>query len=324
MNAKVAYISLITMLLSQTLMGQVKEGFASFYVGGWDIQVVGQHNFYPTYLADPLAVRFDLSSQYTLASTIDMQDGINSDGSYLGKFTIKPATRLSLFRISPANKPNLGIEIDFGVALPFTMRKSNFDFVALDGIYFIGISGAPTEWLSLRLAKHHICTHRGVEFWAGKVDAPIDFDPLMFNLYVRDDVVFSAAMKPLYFLGKPDLNILQIYGDISTFIPGEGKLGKRQNKPNTHAYYVFQGGVELEYSFKSSFLGGVFAAANVSAWQENGYSPNYSLIAGYIFPQPANKRKLRIGLNYYDGRCINNEFFNYNERFFAIQLAADL
>jgi len=204
------------------------------------------------------------------------------------------------------------------------MRHTNHDLIALDGIFYWGICGAPTEWLSLRVAKHHICTHRGIEFWAGSVDSPIDFDPHMYNFYVRDDFVLSAAIKPLYFLRIPELNILQLYGDFYAYIPGEGKLGPRQNKPNSESYYIFQGGAELEYYFKQSFLGGVFAALNVSAWQENGYSPNYSFTAGYIFPQAPDKRRFRIGLNYYDGRCLHNEFFNYSERFLAVQLSFDI
>ncbi len=312
------------LILSQTVDAQEEGVFQSFFFGGWDLQLIGTDNFYPTYLADPLAVRFDISRQQILSGSVDVQDGVNKGEGYLGKLSIKPATRISLLRISPKNNPRLGIEIDMGVALPITMRKTNHDLIALDGIYYMAIAGAPTEWLSLRLAKHHICTHRGEEFWAGSVNAPIDFDPRMFNLYVRDDVMFSAAIKPLYFTGRPVLNFLQVYSDFSAYIPGEGKIGVRQNKPNTQAYFIFQGGAEIEHYFKRKFLGGIFAALNVSAWQENNYSPNYSAMAGYIFPQAPDKRKFRIGINYYNGRWINNEFFNYHEEFIAFHLAADL
>lgn len=323
MKTKIIYISLAFISLLPNVSGQEREGFASFYVGSWDVSIIKHDNLYPTYLADPLAVRFELSRQYMLSSNIDIQDISNTDTDYMGRITVKPSTRLSLLRFSPTNNPKLGIELDMGVALPFTMRKSNFDFLALDGIYFLAISGKPAEWLSLRLAKHHICTHRGVEFWAGSIDTTVDFDPLMFNLYVRDAVVFSLALKPLFFLQNPEWNILQLYGDVSSYVSGEGQLGKRQNKPNTHALYVFQGGLEAEYYFKRTFLGGVFSAVNVSAWQENSYTPNLSIAAGYIFPQAANRRKFRVGINYYDGKSLNNEFFNYRDRFFSLQLVAD-
>jgi len=317
-------VLLVLISLPVVINAQDRGGFLSFYIGGWDLQLISTQKFYPVYLADPLAVRLDLTSKGFRSSNIDNQDAISSGGGYLGKLSIKPASRISLFRFSPGNNPRLGIEIDMGLALPITMRRGNHDLIAYEGIYYIGISGAPTEWLSLRFAKHHICTHRGVEFWAGSVDSPIDFDPHMFNFYVRDDVVLSAAMKPLYFTGRPELNILQVYADLNAYIPGSGAIGIRQNKPNTEAYFIFQGGAEIEYYYKSGFLGGLFAAINISAWQENNYSPNYSAIAGYIFPQARNKTRFRIGIQYYNGRCTNNEFFNYHEEFLAFHLAADL
>ena len=324
MKTKAAYFLLLIMAMGQVSRAQDREGFASFYIGGWDLHIVSPKSYYPTYLADPHAIRFDLSSQKILFSNIDNQDEVNNNGSYMGKLTIKPANRLTLLRLAPASNPRLGIEVDVGVALPFTMRRGNHDLIAFDGIFHMAISGAPTEWLSLRLAKHHYCSHRGVEYWAGKTNSPVDFDPGLFNLYVRDDFVLSAAFRPLYFTGIRQLDILQIYIDLNTYIPGYGVTGMRQNRPNTHAKYIFQGGAELEYYFERSFLGGVFTALNVSAWQENGYSPNYSAIAGYIFPQKISSKKLRIGVNYYNGRCINNEFYNYKERFLAFHIAFDL
>jgi len=283
---------LLILVVFNSMHAQERHDFLSFYFGGWDLQLVSIENFYPTYIADPLAVRFDLSSQNFIYNGIDIQDNINSGGDYMGRLSIKPASRISLLRFSPQSNPRLGIEVDMGFAFPFTMRAGNHDLIAFEGIYYMAIAGAPAEWLKLRLAKHHICTHRGIEFWAGIINSPIDFDPLMFNLYVRDDVVLSAAVRPLYFLGKPELDILQVYTDLNAYIPGKGITGVRQNKPNTQARYIFQGGAELEYYFKWSFLGGVFAALNVSAWQENNYSPNYSAVAGYIFPQISGKRKI--------------------------------
>ena len=320
---KKAFITTVLLFLFVTLMGQEGAKPGTYKIGKWDLQLVSRDKFYPVYLADPLGIKFEILSKKILFSNIDTQDGLSNGEGYLGKLTIKPASRLSLLRWSPGNDPKLGVELDFGFALPLTMRQRNHDLMVFQGIYYMSIAGAPSEWLSLRIAKHHICTHRAVEFWAGSVVSPIDMDPNMYTLYVRDDVVFSAAAKPLYFLGNPELDILRVYADISAYIPGSGVIGIRQNRPNTESYFYFQGGAEVEYYLNNTAFGGFFAAVNISAWQENNYSPNYSLVAGYIVPQKPGRNRFRIGLQYYNGRCINFELLKSSERFVAFHLAFD-
>ena len=199
---------------------------------------------------------------------------------------------------------------------PTIMRAGNHDVIGLDGIYYIAIEGKPTEWLSLRFSKHHICTHIGDEFNA-TVQSPTDFDLQTTQLPVRDDFIFSTAIKPLYFLGNKQWNILQLYGDFGFFMPGVDFLGTRQNKPNRDAYLNFQGGAEVEYKFPNNYFGGVFGAINVSAYQPNAFSPNISASLGYLFPQEWNKHRLRIGLNWYNGRSWSNQFYNRKEKFVA-------
>ena len=50
----------------------------------------------------------------------------------------------------------------------------------------------------------------------------------------------------LWFLKRPHLDILQIYGDYGFFLPGVDFPGTRQNKPNKNAYKNYQVGMELE------------------------------------------------------------------------------
>jgi hypothetical protein len=86
------------------------------------------------------------------------------------------------------------------------------------------------------------------------------------------------------------------------------------------------GGAELEYYFthKLRWLGGVFAAANVSTYQQNGFGKNTNFTAGYILPQERNKLRLRIGIQFYNGRSLVNEFYNRKERFISAYLAFDV
>lgn len=59
-------------------------------------------------------------------------------------------------------------------------------------------------------------------------------------------------------------------------------------------------------------------------FQSNAFAPNISATWGYIFPQERNKRRLRIGLNYYNGRALSNQFQNRKEKFIAFFVALDV
>ena len=203
------------------------------------------------------------------------------------------------------------------------MRSGNYDVTAVDGIYYLAITARPYEWLSLRASKHHICTHVGDEFPTAHVNSPIDFDPNIAQLPIRDDYTLAFAVKPLYFLNKPEWNILQIYGEFGFFLPGSDLLGGRQIKPSRTAYLHYQGGIELEYYFPIKYLGGLFAAYNVSAYQLNAFSPNQSYVVGYIFPQDLFKNRFRIGYQYYNGRSTANHFINRKEKFTGLFLGLD-
>ena len=322
-KGRINYIFIAVLLLGS--LANAQDTTSRFYipVKNWDLQIVGGESFYPTYLADPLAVRFGVSSQTMKYSDFDHSDKVNTDGTYLGKLVMNGGIRFSLFKFSPRSNPNLGVEVDLGMTLPTFMRAGNHDVIGLDGIYYFAIAGRPTEWLSLRFSKHHICTHIGDEF-LGTIKSPTDFDPQITQLPVRDDFILSAAVKPLYFLGKEQWNILQVYGDFGFFMPGVDFMGSRQNKPNKEAYLNLQGGAELEYYFPNKYIGGFFAALNVSAYQPNAFSPNISGSIGYILPQEWNKKKLRLGLNWYNGRSWSNQFYNRKEKFVAFFVEADL
>jgi hypothetical protein len=296
----------------------------SFPIGKWDFQLISFDHQYPTYLADPLAVRFEVSSQKMLYSDIDFQDPVNKGEGYKGKLTINPGVRATFLKFSPKSNPKLGISLDLGVTVPTIMREGNHDLIGTDGIYYFAIAGRPTEWLALRFSKHHICTHEGDEFQSGNITSPIDFDPNIMALPVRDDFIASAAIRPLWFLHNPQWDILQIYGDFGFFYPGGDFLGMRSNKPHAEAWFNFQGGAELEYYFKNKYFGGLWSALNISAYQLNAYAPNISFTGGYIIPQPHNGRRLRLGVNYYNGRSLSNHFYNRKERFIAFIVGFDI
>jgi hypothetical protein len=321
---KKIYFILIILVAFIPAHGQVTEPKFSFPIGKWNLQLVSFDHYYPTYLADPLGIRFEVSIQDLKYGDIDPMDPVNTAGTYKGKQIINPGVRVSFLKFSPKSNPKLGISVDLGATIPTFMRAGNNDLIGMDGIYYFAIAGKPTEWLSLRFTKHHICTHVGDELTYTGVYSPVDYDPNVTALPVRDDFIVSAAVKPLWFLHDPQWDILQVYGEFGFFYPGVDFLGERSNKPHYEAYLNYQCGAELEYYFKNKYFGGFYSALNVSAYQLNSWATNTSVTAGYIFPQEHNKRRMRIGMNWYNGRCLSNQFYNRREQWVAFIVGFDI
>jgi hypothetical protein len=292
----------------------------------WHLKIVGFDHIYPTYLADPLGNRFEAAAWFMQYADYDYTDEINQGGPYRGHLTIYPAIRLSLLQFRPKSNPKLGIEAEMGIMTPCHMRQESNDFIGLDGVYYFSIAGNPTEWLFLRFSKHHICTHIGDEFPKRITTSVTDKNPTFKQGPVMDDFRFAASVRPLWFLARPDLDFLMIYAELGYFDPGGDFLGLRKSWPNNYAYMNYMGGVELEYYFTgtSRWLGGVFAATNVSTYQQNGFAKNINFTAGYILPQERNKLRLRLGFQYYNGRSLVNEFYNRKEKFMGVYFAFDV
>jgi hypothetical protein len=321
---KITYTILLFLLSLMPLYSQKPGPKFSYPIGKWDLQLVSFDHLYPTYLADPLGIRMEVSIQNVKFSDVDYEDKINKGGKYLGKQVINPGIRASFLKFSSKSNPKLGISLDFGATTPVFMRIGNNDLIGMDGIYYFAIAAKPAEWISLRFSKHHICTHIGDEFTYGGVSSPIDFDPDLTQMPVRDDFISMAAIRPLWFLHKPQWDILQVYGEFGFFLPGGDFLGTRTNKPHYEAYLNYQGGVELEYYFKNPVFGGIYSAVNVSAYQGDAFAPNISVTGGYLLPQERDHRRMRIGFNYYNGRCLSNHFYNRKEKFVAFIVVFDI
>jgi len=320
---KIIFVLLALLSILPVLCQKTKPR-VSYSVGSWDVQIVSFDHLYPVYLADPQGVRFEVSARNILYDDMDFQDPANQAKGYKGRKLINPAARFSFLKFSPKSNPRLGISLDLGAIAPVILRSGNHDLISLDGIGYYGIAAHPTEWLSLHFIKHHISAHVGDEFSSGMVSSPVDFDPNFTPMPVLDDFVAAAAFRPLWFLKMPQWDILQLYGDFGFFYPGKDMMGIRQNKPHPEAWFSFQGGAELEYYFANIKLGGLYTAINVSAYQMNAYAPNISITGGYILPQERDLRRFRLGLNYYNGRSLSNQYFNRKERFIAIYFGFDI
>lgn len=244
---------------------------------------------YPSYLADPLAVKSQLTyRKYSIDEVHPQSDGTE------GHLDATIGKRLNFLRFSPEGKPNLGLEFEIGMAITTFMHSHGTDLLDFDGIYYMGIAIKPNEWSSYRIHRHHICSHQGDQLDEGdENDAQyVDFD---YNIstnasnYVRDDYMLSAIIEPLFFLNKFSPLIaksLRVYGDYTFHIPGESFLGRRSNSPTVQTFDWYQYGAELEVPIENKKYGSLFVAGQVSKWQESAYAQYYdgqSLLNNFRF-----------------------------------------
>lgn len=281
---------------------------------------------YPTYLADPFAVRTELGIKSLLYA-----DAFPDEVGMGRRTDVAIGLRFNVFRLSPADSPSLGIEGEMGYMSPFYMNADGHDLIAFDGVYYFGVSLKPFDWVSLRAIRHHFCSHYGDEYDAGLDGNPyVDFDiTLNQNMatLVRDDFVFSIALYPFELLkAAPSRLSLMLYGDYSPVLLGEDILADRETYPGTYAYFWYQMGLEaILHLSQEHNAGSVYLGTQMSAWQMNGYAPNVSGSLGYIFPRTADAgARMSLGLTYYDGQSTMNNFNFTRERYTKIVFNIDV
>ncbi len=285
---------------------------------GWEFHLVDDNFFYPNYIADPFSSRFSADARTLTINEV----ALDSDE----RLDITAGTRFSLLSFRKSDNPDIGVQLDLWLTIPMFMEGSSNDFLGMDGIYSVGLVLSPADWITARLSRHHICTHAGDEIdTSADGDVSIDYDPtanLTSSAYVRDDFGVSIALKPLNLYKNPLLDdMLLIYGDYYFFWPGEDPLGSRQIKPARDAISWFTLGAEIK---TPEVLGArLFAAGHVSVWEELDWMPSFSGDLGVEIAGAVEGLKLRVALNYYDGRSLINNFYNRRERFSGISISID-
>ncbi len=280
---------------------------------------------YPSYLADPLAVNTMFTYRdYEIDEVHPESDGRETHND------ITIGTRFNFFRLSPSDHPELGVEMDWGMAICTFMNSGSTNLLGMDGIYYFAIAIKPVDWGGLRLTRHHICSHQGDQLdTGGDGSIYIDYDNGIYpneSNYVRDDYMISAYFEPLHTLQQsfPVLSkALRVYGDYNRFVPGYDLLGRRSNSPNTHSYDWFQYGAEIEIPLMSSRFGSLYLAGQRSHWQQTAYAPNLSLEGGIIFPEGKHGQRMRFGVQYYDGQSLVNNYQTTRAKFTGLALTID-
>jgi hypothetical protein len=280
---------------------------------------------YPSYLADPLAVNTQITyRQYQIDEIHPESTGEE------GHFDITIGTRFNFWRISPKDNPNIGIEMDWGLAISTFMNSDGTDLLGMDGIYYFALAIRPVDWAAIRLSRHHICAHQGDQLDTNGDGSPyIDFDPNIYSNesnYIRDDYMISAYFEPLHFL-EPILptfsKTLRVYGDYNFYVPGYDLLGRRTNDPTYHSYNWYQYGVELEIPIENHEMGSFFVAAQQSHWQQTSYAANLNVELGIIFPTGKDGQRMKLAYQYYDGQSLLNNYQTKRAKFSGFAFTID-
>ena len=152
--------------------------------------------------------------------------------------------------------------------------------------YRVGLYGTwKFDRLSYRAGYYHISAHVGDEFLIA--------NPLFNRInYVRDSALFGTAYE---------LNdVSRIYGEIGYALGVDGGA-----KP-----LEFQFGGEYAPLPATQFTGAPFAAVNTHLREDFDFSGGVNVVAGWGWQGQHSKRRLRLGLNYYNGPSLQYEFFD--------------
>lgn len=152
--------------------------------------------------------------------------------------------------------------------------------------YRVGLYGTwKFDRLSYRAGYYHISSHVGDEYLIA--------NPLFNRInYVRDSALAGTAYQ---------LNdVSRVYGEIGYALGVEGGA-----KP-----LEFQFGGEYAPLPATQFTGAPFAAVNTHLREDFDFNGGVNVVAGWGWQGVHSKRRLRLGLNYYNGPSLQYEFFD--------------
>ncbi len=152
--------------------------------------------------------------------------------------------------------------------------------------YRVGLYGTwKFDRLSYRAGYYHISAHVGDEYLIA--------NPLFNRInYVRDSALAGTA----YQLNE----VSRVYGEIGYALGVEGGA-----KP-----LEFQFGGEYAPLPTTQFTGAPFAAVNTHLREDFDFNGGVNVVAGWGWQGEHSKRRLRLGLNYYNGPSLQYEFFD--------------
>ena len=229
---------------------------------------------YKTYVAGEKEARMQLVSFYDTKSKRKIWEAV------LGG-------RAGLIRLSDPSVSNSdAFQLDLEGAVFARVLPDEVSAMLEGSDYRVGLYGTwKFDRLSYRAGYYHISSHVGDEYLIA--------NPLFNRInYVRDSLLAGTAYE---------LNdVSRIYGEIGYALGIEGGA-----KP-----LEFQFGAEYTPVPTTQFTGAPFAAVNTHLREDFDFNGGVNVVAGWGWQGEHSKRRLRLGLNYYNGPSLQYEFFD--------------
>lgn len=272
--------------------------------GGWSISPIPGDDLYPRYVADPRRPRFSM----TLWNVLDSEVENGGDS----RVAVMLGGRYAFVRLHPDGQPGRGFELDVEAGFHGQFDAGNsLDAVGWDGYYGLGISWRPLESLAFRLSMNHDSSHLGDEYQENDeedaLETPTNERRKRIN-YTREELALGVSWSPV--------DRLTLYGEVGwAYHRGNNQLLDRAR---------LQAGIEYETPPILWGDGSLYAAIDVSVWQENSWEPSVTAQTGVKWRIDALNRYYRLGVQYYDGRSQIGEFFQDRERYIGFGFWFDL
>ncbi len=247
---------------------------------------------YPTYLADPYGVGFNLqlrtydkaAIQETGASRLDLMVG----------------TPLLLYERKDSDNPKRGWQMIFLGALRGQFDNENStDNVAWEGITGLQVVFRYHQDVAWHFGTKHYSSHVGDEYMERTGRMRID--------YTREELRTGVAwnFKEHY----------TWYSDLAYAFSLNTKALQDHGRVQMGLQYVKPG------QFMDGIVGW-YSALDISAYEEDAWDENIAFQIGYDLP--LNDRRWRLGMEYYDGRSQYGEFFQNRDRYVSVGIWMDL
>lgn len=242
----------------------------------WNWQVIPSGLIYPSYLAGPKESR--LGTYF------------NHDSNHGGYWDFTLGGRAGLIRFGSKDSilPS-GFQLDVEGAVIGRMDfEHERDMVANDFRFGFPLTFGNEIW-QFKLAYYHVSSHMGDEYmivndtWKDRLN------------YYRESIVFGASYRPH--------RDFRFYAEVGcAFFRGE------ETEP-----WEFQFGAEYSPMYPSNGIcGAPFLATNVYLREENNFGGSFVLQLGWQWRGAVN-RLFRVGLEWFNGKSEQYEFYNKSE-----------
>lgn len=253
----------------------------------WDWHLLPSGLIYQSYLAGVHEPRFASVWNY------DKDRGWYWDSTLGG--------RVGLLRYGTAsnNRPQ-GWQLDIeGAAMPrLTLEDGLRDLESADFRAGVPLTYGEGDF-QFKFAYYHLSSHLGDEYMLRN---PMGYRRIN---YTRDALVFGTS----YYMYPT----LRLYGEASYAFGADGGA-----QP-----WEFQFGFDHAPAMPTGCKGAPFVAANVHLREDVDFGGNFVFQTGWAWRGPCSSRLLRVGVQYYNGKSQQYEFFDQFEEQFGIGMWFD-